>query len=162
LHITCCSNQTDILFFLKDILTLPSSLAQFMYCFLRTRTLQTQNKKVNKCSNYYTIIYCLVMLLIVFVSTVVKNCKIVVDKFYVLFTVYCDIHIIIQSYCLRQLSSATSRLLRLWVRIPPEALISVCCKRCVFRGRGLFDELITRPEESYRLWYVVVCNLGTS
>ena len=29
-------------------------------------------------------------------------------------------------------------------------------------GRGLFDELITRPEESYRLWRVVVCDLETS
>jgi len=26
-------------------------------------------------------------------------------------------------------------------------------------GRGLCDELITRPEESYRLWCVVVCGL---
>ena len=26
-------------------------------------------------------------------------------------------------------------------------------------GRGLCDELITRPEESYRLWCVVVCIL---
>ena len=26
-------------------------------------------------------------------------------------------------------------------------------------GRGLCDELITRLEESYRLWFVVVCNL---
>jgi len=25
--------------------------------------------------------------------------------------------------------------------------------------RGLCDELITRPEESYRLWRVVVCDL---
>ena len=29
-------------------------------------------------------------------------------------------------------------------------------------GRGLCDELITRPEESYRLCCVVVCDLGTS
>jgi len=29
-------------------------------------------------------------------------------------------------------------------------------------GRGLCDELITRPEESYRLWFVVVCDLKTS
>ena len=29
-------------------------------------------------------------------------------------------------------------------------------------GRGLCDELITRPEESYRLWYVIVCDLETS
>jgi hypothetical protein len=29
-------------------------------------------------------------------------------------------------------------------------------------GRGLCDELITRPEESYRLWCVVVCDLETA
>ena len=29
-------------------------------------------------------------------------------------------------------------------------------------GRGLCDEVITRPEESYRLWCVVVCDLETS
>jgi len=29
-------------------------------------------------------------------------------------------------------------------------------------GRGLCDELITRPEESYRLWCVVVRDLETS
>ena len=32
----------------------------------------------------------------------------------------------------------------------------------VLSGRGLCDELITRPEESYRLWCVVVCDLQTS
>jgi len=32
----------------------------------------------------------------------------------------------------------------------------------VLSGRGLCDGLITRPEESYRLWCVVVCNLETS
>ena len=26
-------------------------------------------------------------------------------------------------------------------------------------GRGLCDELITRPEESYQLWCVVVCDI---
>ena len=31
-----------------------------------------------------------------------------------------------------------------------------------YSGRGLCDELITRPEESYRLWCVVVCDLETS
>jgi hypothetical protein len=35
----------------------------------------------------------------------------------------------------------------------------VCCECCVLSGRGLCDELITRPEESYRLWCVVVCDL---
>ena len=29
-------------------------------------------------------------------------------------------------------------------------------------GRGLCDELITRPEESYRLCCIVVCELETS
>jgi hypothetical protein len=32
----------------------------------------------------------------------------------------------------------------------------------VLSGRGLCEELITRPEESYRLWRVVVCDLETS
>jgi hypothetical protein len=35
----------------------------------------------------------------------------------------------------------------------------VCCECCVLSGRGFCDELITRPEESYRLWCVVVCDL---
>jgi hypothetical protein len=38
----------------------------------------------------------------------------------------------------------------------------VCCECCVFSGRGLCDELITRPEESYRLCCAVVCDLETS
>jgi len=54
------------------------------------------------------------------------------------------------------------RLLRSWVRIPPGAWIFVCCECRVLSGRGLCDELITRPEESYRLWCVVVCDLETS
>ena len=33
---------------------------------------------------------------------------------------------------------------------------------CVLSSRGLCDELITRPEKSYRLWCVVVCDLETS
>ena len=37
--------------------------------------------------------------------------------------------------------------------------MSVCCECCVFSGRGLCEELITRSEESYRLWCVVVCDL---
>jgi len=32
----------------------------------------------------------------------------------------------------------------------------------VLLGRGLCDELITRPEESYWLWCEVVCDLETS
>jgi len=37
--------------------------------------------------------------------------------------------------------------------------MSVCCECCLLLGRGLCDELITHPEESYRLWYVVVCDI---
>ena len=55
--------------------------------------------------------------------------------------------------------SAAVRLLRSWVRIPPEAWIFVCCECRVLSGRGLCGGLITRPEESYRLWCVVVCDL---
>ena len=57
---------------------------------------------------------------------------------------------------------ATARLLRSWVRIPPGAWIFVCCECRVLSGRGLCDELITRPEESYRLCCAVVCDVETS
>jgi hypothetical protein len=38
----------------------------------------------------------------------------------------------------------------------------VCCVCYVLSGRGIWNELITRLEESYRLWCVVVCDLETS
>jgi hypothetical protein len=38
----------------------------------------------------------------------------------------------------------------------------VCCECCVLSGRCLCRELITLPEESYRLWCVAVCDLETS
>ena len=44
----------------------------------------------------------------------------------------------------------------------PTGDMDVCCECCVLSGRGLCDELITRPEESYRLCCVVVCDLETS
>ena len=40
--------------------------------------------------------------------------------------------------------------------------MSVSCECCVFSGRGLYDEPITRPEETYRLWCVTVCDLETT
>ena len=55
-----------------------------------------------------------------------------------------------------------AHLLRSWVQIQPRAWIFVCCECRVLSGIGLCDELITRPEESYRLWCVVVCDLETS
>jgi len=57
--------------------------------------------------------------------------------------------------------SVAARLLGLWVRIPQVARMSVL-KCFVLSGTGLCDELITRPEESYRLWCVVVCDLEPS
>jgi len=47
--------------------------------------------------------------------------------------------------------SVAARLLRSWVRILPGAWMFVCYECFVLSGRGLCDELITRPEESYRL-----------
>jgi len=58
-----------------------------------------------------------------------------------------------------------------WVcgHLPAEIMVSkpiggmdVCRDCCVLSGRGPCDELITRPEESYRLWYVFVCHLEAS
>jgi hypothetical protein len=39
--------------------------------------------------------------------------------------------------------------------------MSVSWESCVLSGRDTCDELITRPNESYRLWCVVVCDLKT-
>jgi len=64
--------------------------------------------------------------------------------------------------------SAATRLLRSWARIGPGSNptggMDICLLRvlCVLSGTGLCDELITRPEESYRLWCAVVCDLETS
>ena len=44
----------------------------------------------------------------------------------------------------------------------PTRGMDICCECRVLSGRGLCDELITRPEESYRLCCVVVCDLETS
>jgi hypothetical protein len=46
----------------------------------------------------------------------------------------------------------------------PTGSMDVClfCVCCVLSGRGPCDELITRPEESYRQWRVVVCYQETS
>jgi hypothetical protein len=41
-------------------------------------------------------------------------------------------------------------------------ITSVSCEWSVLSSRVLCDKLITRPEESYRLWCVVVCDLETS
>jgi hypothetical protein len=43
----------------------------------------------------------------------------------------------------------------------PAGGMDICCECCVLSGRGLCVGLITRPEESYRLCCVVVCDLET-
>jgi hypothetical protein len=53
--------------------------------------------------------------------------------------------------------SFAARLLRSWFRIPPGAWMFVVF---VLSGRGLCDGLITRPEESYRLWRAVLYDQG--
>ena len=67
-----------------------------------------------------------------------------------------------QFLILRRSEPQAAHLLRSWFQIPLGAWIFVCCECRVLSGRGLCDELITRPEESYRLWCVVVCDLETS
>jgi hypothetical protein len=59
-------------------------------------------------------------------------------------------------------TSAAFRLLGLWVRIPSGARMSVFCECCVLSGRVLCVGLITRPEESYRVWCFVVCDRAAS
>jgi hypothetical protein len=58
-------------------------------------------------------------------------------------------------YCARNIIckpiSVTARLLGLRVRIGPVAWISVSFECCVLSGRGLGDERITSPDESYRV-----------
>jgi hypothetical protein len=45
----------------------------------------------------------------------------------------------------------------------PAVGIDVCLVSVgVLSGRGLCDEPITRPEESYRLWCFIVCDIETS
>jgi hypothetical protein len=64
--------------------------------------------------------------------------------------------------CGQRRMSTTARLMRLWFRIPPGAWMSVCCDCCVLLGRGLCDVLITRPEETLRMFCVNVCDIETS
>ena len=47
----------------------------------------------------------------------------------------------------------------IWIQ--PGAWMFFCCECCVLSGSGLCDQLIIHPEDSYRLWCVVVCDLET-
>ena len=48
------------------------------------------------------------------------------------------------------------------VGLNPAGGMDVCCEWCVLSGRGLCDEQVTRPEMSYLLQCVVMCDLGTT
>ena len=56
--------------------------------------------------------------------------------------------------------SAATRPLRMRVWIPLGECMFVCCVWCLLSGRGLCDELIAHPKQSYRLW-CIVCDLET-
>ena len=58
--------------------------------------------------------------------------------------------------------SAAALLLGLRVRNPPGTWMSVSCECCTLSRRGLCDGSIAHPENSYRMWCVVVCDLETS
>jgi hypothetical protein len=55
-----------------------------------------------------------------------------------------------------------ARLLGLRVWTPLEAWMFLSCECCVLSGRVLCDGSITRPEEFYRQWRVIACDLETS
>jgi hypothetical protein len=40
--------------------------------------------------------------------------------------------------------------------------MSVSCECCVLSGTGLCNELVPRPEESYRMWRVKKCDCEAS
>jgi len=72
--------------------------------------------------------------------TTVRNYEVVFDKY----------------ACVKR-SSAAARPLRLWFRIPP----GHGCLSCMWCAvRGLCDEAIASPEESYRLWSEVLWRCG--
>jgi hypothetical protein len=56
--------------------------------------------------------------------------------------------------------SAAARLGDCGFEIAPGAWMFFCCECCVLSGRGLCNEMNTRPEESYRVWCVVECELS--
>jgi hypothetical protein len=58
--------------------------------------------------------------------------------------------------------STAACLLGLRVRISLGAWMSVSCEWCVWSSRGLCNKPIPRLEELYRLWCVIVCDLGIS
>ena len=87
------------------------------------------------------------------------------QKIYLCYYIYIYIYIYIgrsQWPCGLRGGSTAAHMLGLWFRIPRGAWKSACVECCVLSCRGLCDGLITRPEEAYPLFCVVVCDLETS
>jgi len=86
-----------------------------------------------------------------------KNILVLTDSLWYLYACDC------RSQWLRGLRyrSAAACLMRLLVRIPSEAWMSVSWECCVLSVGGLCDELIIRTGKTYRLWWVV-CDLESS
>jgi hypothetical protein len=59
-------------------------------------------------------------------------------------------------------ATVAARLLGLWVRMSPGAWMFISCECCVLAGRGVCDELITRPESVLPTVVIVVYDLETS
>src|SRR5215510_14614819 len=96
---------------------------------------------------------------------IVRVCVLALDMQHANHTISTPYYIVIsRSQWLRGLRHryTATCLLRSWVRIPRGAWMFVCCVYCMLSGRGLCDEKITRPEDSYRVWRVVVCEQEAS
>jgi hypothetical protein len=80
-------------------------------------------------------------------------------EFFILFvSMLCILPVLVAA---RSKAQVYGRLRTAIVGLNPTGAMEVCLL-CVLLGRGLCDELITCPEESCRLWRVVVCDQETS
>ena len=91
-------------------------------------------------------------------TQILPYCQLATDTalWFVGWLVYISYLNVVRSQWLRGIwsGSAVSRLLVLWVRIPPGARMFVSCDCRALSGRGLYVGPITRPEESRRVWCV--------
>jgi len=127
LLIKSCTVVLDCIFYILLLITSYAVVLDYILCIII-------NYVIHSCVRLY--------ILCIIINYVIHSC--------VRLYIYLYIHALLYT------ELAAARLLRSWVRITPAAWMSVCCECCVLSGRGLCDELIIRPEESYQLWCVVV------
>jgi len=90
----------------------------------------------------------------VYVLVEIDRVKITRDILFIYLYLYIYIYLFIylcrryQRLCGLRRGSTAAGLLGLWVRIPPGSWMSFYCNGCVLSSGGLWDGLITRPEES--------------